>query len=780
MSLKQLLLVLPVFFLATLGFSQSYDSENLDGVVFFKLKNNVAIESDAFIKSLPFKSETELWVSFEDYPEIKNALSNFSVTKLERPSYYSKKPALMRVFRVYFSNYSEINGIIKKLQELDIIEYAEKSPIRKIGLTPNDANYNQTTNKWYFTLVSAELAWNNSLGSNNIKLAIVDNAVFCGHTDLTTFKQRDVADSDNDATPPLDANDDFTWSHGTHCAGLATADVNNGIGMASLGGNVELIGVKSTPDNGTSNSVYYGYSGVQWACQNGANIVSMSWGGGGFNNSEQLIINSYPTVVFFAAAGNDGVTTVSYPAGYENVICVGSVDNGDTRSSFSNYNGTTTWVDIASPGGYSNGGLLNTVYTASGNNYAKMGGTSMATPFAAGLAGLMLSINPTLSPTDILSCLTSTGANINQNIGPRINANLAVQCVLSTLTGDPMANFIADNTTIAATNSVNFTDLSNDGGNAITSWVWSFPGGTPSSYTGQTPPAITYNTIGSYEVVLTVTNSQSSDTETKSAFINVVVEPYGAWIPQATGFATASRGINNISIVDQNIVWVSAYDGSGGAANVQEFAKTSNGGNTWTPGTINLGNTGLGIAMIHAYDANTAWLAAYPNAAGQTGGIWKTTNGGTTWTRQASATYNNASSFTNVVYFWNENEGVCQGDPINGEFEIYRTLDGGTTWTLVPGANIPAPLSGEYGYVRQIETVGDIVWFTTNKGRIYRSIDKGINWTVSQSPLTDFGSSTMSGNLSFRDGSNGIIVNSGGLTYKTTDGGANWTQVTTT
>ncbi len=761
-------------------FAQTYNPDFLDGRLMFKIKDDVSIESEQIIKNLPAKRETNKIVDINDYPEFKALLSNYSFTKLERPSYYSKKPALMRIFRVHFTNYSDIDNIIRDLQQLDIIEYAEKEPIYKIVFSPNDTYYNQSNYSWYLDLVNAEQAWDISLGDNAIKVAIVDNAVFCGHSDLTTYTQRDVADSDNDATPPEESGVDFMWSHGTHCAGLATSDINNSLGMNSLGGNVELIGVKATPDGGSSNSVYYGYDGIQWACQNGANVVSLSWGGGGYSSSQQNLINSYPSVVFLAAAGNDGSTTVLYPGGYSNVICVGSCDADDTRSSFSNYNGGTTWVDIASPGGYSYGGLLNTVYTAGGNNYGQMGGTSMATPFAAGLAGLMLSLNPSLSPTEIENCMTSTGVNINQDIGPRINAYMAMQCVQSTLTGDPMANFTADNPSITVGNSVTFTDLSNDGGNTITNWQWTFTGGVPSSHNGQTPPAILYSNTGVYTVSLMVTNSQNSDTETKTDYINVTVEPYGAWIEQATGFSAVSRGINYISIVDENIVWATAYDGSGGAANIQEFTKTINGGNTWSPGTINIGNTLLGVSMIHAFDNNTAWLAAYPNAAGQTGGIWKTTNGGTTWTRQNSATYNDAASFTNVVYFWDANNGFCQGDPIGGEFELYTTTNGGTTWTTVSGANIPDPESGEYGYTRQIEVVGDVVWFTTNHGRIYHSTDRGYNFSVYQSPLSDFGGASMSGNLSFKDGTTGLIVDVNNVAYESVNSGANWTTVTTT
>jgi len=780
MNLKKLTFLFTGILFTFNVLAQTYNPNYLDGRIMFKLKDDVNIESDYIIKNLIKKSETNKIADINNYPDLKSVFLNYSVTKLERPSYYSKIPKLMRIFRVYFSDYSEIDNIIRNLQLFDIIEYAEKEPIYKISFVPNDPYYSQSSYSWYLDLVNAEQAWDISLGDNAIKVAIVDNAVFCGHSDLTTYVQRDVADNDDDATPPEDANTDFTWSHGTHCAGLATADINNGAGMPSLGGNVELIGVKCTPDDGSSESVYYGYDGIQWACQNGANVVSLSWGGTGYNSSAQNLINSYLNVVFLAAAGNDGVTTINYPGGYDNVICVGSVDDDDTRSYFSNYNGSTPWVDIASPGGFSNGGLLNTVYTASANNYGKMSGTSMSTPFAAGLAGLMLSLNSSLSPTEIKNCMISSGANINQNIGPRIDAYAAMQCVQSTLTGDPTANFSANNTTINVGSSVTFTDLSNDGGNAITSWEWTFTGGTPASYTGQNPPAITYSSIGLYTVLLTVTNSQSAGTETKTDYINVQVAPYGNWIEQATGFATANRGINYISIVDNNIVWAIAYDGSGGGANVQEFTKTINGGDTWAPGTIDIGNTALGISMIYAINADIAWIAAFPNAAGQTGGIWKTINGGTTWTRQNSATYTNAASFTNVVHFWDANNGFCQGDPINGEFELYTTTNGGTTWTAVPGANIPDPLSGEYGYTTQIEVVGNHVWFTTNKGRIYHSSDKGYNFEVFQSPISDFGGSSMSGNISFKDANTGLIVDVNNIVYKTINSGSLWNTVTTT
>ncbi|MBX2960680.1 MAG: S8 family serine peptidase [Flavobacteriales bacterium] len=768
--MKNKLTLIVSLLLSSLAFSQTYSPNFLDGTVMFKLKKNVRT-----VETMR-ESTTEVvkYESLQDYPQFARTFQKYDVTSLTRPSYYTNKEELQKIYRVKFNNYAQIDAFVKELAQQEDVEFAEKEPIYKIDFVPNDPQHTGTT-KWYHTLVGSETAWNTSLGSNAIKLAIVDNAVACGHTDLTTFKQRDVADNDNDATPPTVYSSDQAWSHGTHCAGLATADINNGIGIASLGGNVELIGIKATPNSGSSNSVYYSYDGVQWACANGANIVSMSFGGPDESSAFQNLINNYPDVVFFAAAGNDGTTTVNYPGGYDNVICVGSVDGNDSRSSFSNYNGTTPFVDIAAPGGYTSGGLMSTVYTAGGNNYARMGGTSMATPFAAGLAGLMLSINPTLTPAQVENCLITTGVTISGNIGPRINAPAAVACVSATLTGDPLPQFSGSPTSIYVGQSVSFIDQSGDGGNPITTWQWSFPGGTPASHTGQTPPAITYSATGQYDVTLTVTNSQSQQSLTKTQYVNVSLDPYGNWIEQATAFTQASRGIGHIDIVDANTVWAVAYDGSGSAANVQQFTKTTNGGTTWTPQNINVGNTGLGISMISAIDATTAWLAAYPNAAGQTGGIWKTVNGGSTWTRQSTATYNNANSFTNVVHFWDANNGFCQGDPISNEFELYTTTNGGTNWTLVPAANIPAPLSGEYGYVRDIEVVGDVVWFGTNKGRLYHSTNKGLNWSVYQTPETDMANAK----YSFKDANNGILL-SGGNVYKTTNAGANWTPITTT
>src|SRR5690606_9560040 len=116
-------------------------------------------------------------------------------------------------------------------------------------------------------------------------------------------------------------------------------------------------------------------------------------------------------------------------------------------------------------------------------------------------------------------------------------------------------------------------------------------------------------------------------------------------------------------------------------------------------------------------------------------------------------------------------------DPEGGYFELYTTTNGGTNWTRVPSANIPAPLSGEYGYVHNYDVVNNTNWFGTNKGRIYKSVDKGLNWTVAQSPVSDFAGAAIAGNYTFSTETKGLLNTSTGLMYNTTDGGATWTQM---
>jgi len=250
------------------------------------------------------------------------------------------------------------------------------------------------------------------------------------------------------------------------------------------------------------------------------------------------------------------------------------------------------------------------------------------------------------------------------------------------------------------------------------------------------------------------------------------------WISQSSGFPTPSRAITYMSAVDSNIVWGTASDANNITGACSDFAKTVNGGTVWRPGTIT-NTTGLASAMIFALDTSTAYAAMFKVSGTKPMGIYLTSDGGTTWARQTTAAYSNSASFPDVVHFFDANNGVAIGDPINGKFEIYTTTDGGTNWTLIPGSGNPTPQSGEFGVVGYYSAIHDTIWFGTNKGRVYKSVDQGITWTVSSAP----GMNAAYVKPMFQNGNHGLLQDESsgqGLLCESFDGGATWTQVTYT
>ncbi len=235
------------------------------------------------------------------------------------------------------------------------------------------------------------------------------------HPDLADkiVLQRDTYYNDDDANPPGTGDLD-AWSHGTHVSGLVAAATDNNLGVAGIGFNVSLIAVKS--GNNTNPNGVYGYPGIQWAANNGADIINMSWGGSGYSQSEQNIITAIHNmgVVMFAAAGNDNSQTPHYPSNYDHVISIASIDNDDEKSSFSNYN---LGVDLSSPGGSCSpgpSGVLSTYFNETSMGYYDyIYGTSMASPVAAGLGALVLSVNPDLTTEEVEDIMKSTAVNID-------------------------------------------------------------------------------------------------------------------------------------------------------------------------------------------------------------------------------------------------------------------------------------------------------------------------------------------------------------------------------
>ncbi len=823
--------MLAVFALmALVTFGQKYNSLWVDGRIYFKVSNSVSLDvpnenGRIMPKNLPF---------------LGDLVDEYQITNVDMPFLSASSNSIRHTWRMDFGAIDKIESLIKDMEKLGVVEYAEPAPLFFISQTVDDPYYNASlsmittsvNSSWHLGLINAEQAWDEADGSDQITVAVLDNAVYIDHPDLTNMIDRvnsiDLGDGDNDPNPPV-AN--YIWSHGTHSAGLIGAEKNNGIGVASIGSGVKIMAVKLGSDATDGQSMAAGFEGIVYAADHGADVINMSWGSPQFFQTMQNIVNyAYNKgCIMLGAAGNNGngaesqmnpdipVNYTGYPAALEHVIAVGSCDVDNKKSDFSCYG---TWLDFLSPGGFASQGILgmgafsvlSTTYNEAGSmmdyiqqglsgdasqvmtggagsfgvsgKYDIMQGTSMACPVASGLAGLILSKNPTLTPEELTAVMKSTCVNVDaqnpefvDSMGAgRIDAYAAVHAA-GLLNMDLVADFEASDVIIQTGRTVDYTDKTIG---TPTSWLWEFEGGTPAYSEEQNPQNIAYNQEGIYQVRLTVSDGVNEDTETKTYFILVGQSSTlgeSAWEEQNTHFAAQYRGSYNIEIVDPQTVWFTTLNGTDGTV-ARDFGVTTDGGTNWTPKTFSYDADWM-PGDISAIDGTTAWTANYSSAESGKGAIFKTTDGGDTWTRQGENLYQNDASFLNIVHFFNENDGYAQGDPVNNNFEIFVTTDGGATWTA---AEAPAAQSQEASTVGLDWAIGDIAWFGTSKGRIYKTTDKGATWTV-----LNTGVSKMITEMSWADEMNGAVTvatvdqttgqTSGWQFLKTTDGGETWSEV---
>lgn len=231
-------------------------------------------------------------------------------------------------------------------------------------------------------------------------------------------------------------------------------------------------------------------------------------------------------------------------------------------------------------------------------------------------------------------------------------------------------------------------------------------------------------------------------------------------------------GVNlsrDISVVNDNVVWVSDPASP-------SFSLTTDGGNSWVtkdfPSILNSGTDQHGV--LSAVSATTAYTVLA--GAGFDNGIYITTDGGDTWVKQTTG-FNQTSPFPDFVYFWDLNNGVAVGDAsiFSPDFEIYTTKDGGAHWVSVPAENMPAGNSEWTVNDRSdaFRVHADTIYFITSGAKIFKSTNRGLNWTVINTPFKNMG------NFDFKDTNNGLFFAEGGTNdtiYATNDGGQNWTK----
>lgn len=337
------------------------------------------------------------------FPDLKNKdysdLDNYYVVNIPDEFQYD----LNTVANIIYASGGEVgyNNIVK----LSPLDKTSKS------LTANDIEYDiddpnlgqlwgfekMEVNKLYLYLKSEKIK-----PKKKARIAILDTGVDSNHEDI------------NDRFVSIDnKHNSDKQSHGTHCAGIAASVSNNNTGIASFSPSndfVEVTSVKVLSDQGwgTDRGII---DGIIEAADNDADVISLSLGGPSSESkrrafSEAVKYANKSGAIVVVAAGNEtqDATKVS-PANAEGVITVSAVDESLNIASFSNWI-TNIEMGIAAPG-------VNILSTIPGDKYQAYSGTSMATPYVAGLLGLMKSIKPDLETKEAYEILKSTGKQTN-------------------------------------------------------------------------------------------------------------------------------------------------------------------------------------------------------------------------------------------------------------------------------------------------------------------------------------------------------------------------------
>ena len=330
-------------------------------------------------------------------------------------------------------------GVEKQYKEMinsGNYEFVEPNWVLQVGSVPNDAKY---TNGYLWGLkksnktvgmigANLEEAWQITTGSKEIKVAVIDSGIRYTHQDLKVNMWNnpdEIAGNGKDddgngyiddiyginamrkikASKKGDPMDDN--GHGTHVAGTIGAQANGGGEVVGVAWDVKLIALKFLGHDGRGNTSD-AIACIDYAIAKGAKVINASYGGGGPSKATRNAIKRARDagVLFVAAAGNDSSNNdekPQYPANYKvnNVLSVASIYFNGDLSSFSNYGLKS--VDIGAPGS-----LIYSTYHSNDTSYQILSGTSMAAPHVSGVAALILSKEPTLTPSQLRKRLMDT------------------------------------------------------------------------------------------------------------------------------------------------------------------------------------------------------------------------------------------------------------------------------------------------------------------------------------------------------------------------------------
>ncbi len=284
---------------------------------------------------------------------------------------------------------------VAPLADVASIRFAELDAPVSGDYAPSDPAFASLEMVYGLARIDAPNAWEYTRGSAEVIVAVVDSGIKLDHPEFAG-RLTDGYDFVNDDDQP-----DDDAGHGTHVAGVVAAGMDNGVGATGVCPGCRLMPVKVLGANnlGTWSNLA---QGILYAVDHGADVVNLSLGGSVASQTLAAAVDYAQAhgVVVVAAAGNYGNDLPYYPAALDGVVGVGATTAQDNRWQNSNFGAA---VDVAAPGD-----LIYSTYYQLDNvlgGYMYLSGTSMATPHVSGLAGLALSLDPSLTPAEVLDML---------------------------------------------------------------------------------------------------------------------------------------------------------------------------------------------------------------------------------------------------------------------------------------------------------------------------------------------------------------------------------------
>jgi thermitase len=273
--------------------------------------------------------------------------------------------------------FATVSTFVAEVQTAGLSRFIEPNMKAQISAIPNDLYWSY---QWGPRIIEADYAWNTTLGDPSVLVAIIDTGIDWNHPDLAANYVPLGYDWVNHDTDPMDDH-----GHGTHCAGIAAAVINNSIGIAGLA-QVRIMAEKPIDSWGWGTEDDLA-NAIIHAVDQGADILSNSWG---IDFDSELIHEAVEYayeqgVLVVAAAGNEATSMKLYPAAYDEVVAVTATDQFDQPASFTRFG---DWVEVAAPG-------VDIYSTVWDDSYTFKSGTSMSTPHVAGVAALIRSLGMT-------------------------------------------------------------------------------------------------------------------------------------------------------------------------------------------------------------------------------------------------------------------------------------------------------------------------------------------------------------------------------------------------